>query len=62
MSTPLIDQQSPLDDLAVPPLPWWLAPAGLALTAAIGVAILLLWSAIDPATAMAGPAWLFLCH
>ncbi|MBX0330668.1 hypothetical protein K2Z83_23715 [Oscillochloris sp. ZM17-4] len=62
MSTPMIEPQIADEELVVPPLPGWFVPAALAMTVVLGLVIWYLWVATDPAAAMAGPSWLFLCH
>jgi hypothetical protein len=62
MSTTMIEQQIPDEAVAVPPLPSWLAPTALSVTVIAGFVIWMLWTTLDPTSALADPSWIFFCH
>jgi hypothetical protein len=58
----MIEQQIPDELVDTPPLPSWLLPTALTATVIVGFAIWILWTTIDPASALADPSSIFLCH
>ncbi|NTW97123.1 MAG: hypothetical protein HGB28_01060 [Oscillochloris sp.] len=58
----MIKPSPPDEEIVVPPLPGWLAPAAVALSALLGLATWVLWGFAGPLSSLAEATWLFLCR